>query len=106
MAALKPATKRIKYLLTGGDYQASPTTITKGFAAIRSYEMNIILGENGLRYVTGEFGVSPTTDRHIRAAHQALQELGYEHTGQVPGISYRNPGHDGGLWDVYEMREV
>lgn len=108
MAAMEPAVKRIKYLLTGGDYQATPMTIQrKGEPiTIRSYDMPIILGAGGERYVTGEFGVSRTTDRHIRAAHAALKELGYERTGTVLGMSYQNPGHDGGLWDVYEMREV
>lgn len=108
MAAIEPAVKRIKYLLTGGDYQATPNTIDRlpASGAICSYRMPIILGAGGERYVSGEFGVSRTTDRHIRAAHQALQELGYERTGQVPGECYQNPGHTGGLWDVYEMKEM
>lgn len=109
MAEQRNATDRIKFLLTGGDYRATPDTISKGpdvtgLVCIRSYQMNILLGSKGKRYVSGEFGVSRTTDRHIRAAHQALQELGYERTGQVPGECYQNPGHTGGLWDVYEMR--
>lgn len=108
MAEQRNATDRIKFLLTGGDYRATPDTISKLpiSGGVCSYRMPIILGEGGRRFVTGEFGVSRTTDRHIRAAHQALKELGYERTGQVPGMSYQDPGHTAGLWDVYEMREV
>lgn len=106
MAEQRNATDRIKFLLTGGGYRATPATINAGRESINSYAMPIIIGWQGKRYVTGEFGVSRTTDRHIRAAHQALQELGYERIGQVPGECYQNPGHTAGLWDVYEMREV
>lgn len=88
MAAVKPAVQRIKYLLTGGEYRATPDTISSGYAGIMSYAMPIVTGGGGVRYVTNESSTA-TTNRHIRAAHQAMVELGYVEDG---------PTFDGGCY--------
>ena len=121
MAALSPAVRRIRYRITGTypysdcrEWEAgspnSPATISGGPHEIRSYALPIAWKDGDEWIVTNEQN-SPTTNRHIRAAHMALAELGYVATGDktihitrhvpwsgfepvaVPVTSYRSAAH-------------
>ena len=94
MAAYGPAINRIKHLITGekpykhygkppGPFltvrQApqSPATISGGPESIYSYQLRISWKDGDDWLVTNERN-SPTTNRHIAAAHMAMPELGYQ----------------------------
>jgi len=78
MAAYGPAIDRIVYLLTGGGRVASPATISGGESAIYSYSLAIVTRlSNGTYAVKRHADNSATTNRHIRAAHSAMKEIGF-----------------------------
>ena len=86
MAAYGPAINRIKYLITGKTYKnrwhrsprnATPATISGGPESIYSYQLRIAWKDGDDWLVTNERN-SPTTNRHIAAAHMAMPELGYQ----------------------------
>ena len=76
MAATKPAADRIISLLTRKGHRSSPVTITRRGDIVYSYAMPIVIGDEQVRYVTNQRS-SMTTNRHIRAAHEAMGRMGY-----------------------------
>lgn len=81
MAAIQPAVDRIKYLITKDTsnqtpYRGTPNTITGDATQIWSYGLKIAERTNGNWSIT-TVRSSPTTNRHIRAAHMALRDLDY-----------------------------
>lgn len=102
MAALGPAERRIRYLITGSYPYAecrgwekgspqSPSTISGSSSEIRSYAMPIAWRDGEDWIVTNEWS-SATTNRHIRAAHDAMEAMGYVKVAEetVP-ITRRRP---------------
>jgi hypothetical protein len=87
MAAYGPAVNRIKYLITGEYTKSSgngsqgnahsPATISGGPDAIYSYRLKIAWKDESGDWIIHPDDNSPTTNRHIRAARMALEELGY-----------------------------
>jgi hypothetical protein len=94
MAAYGPAVNRIKYLITGekpfrhfgsgaGPFLTirkapqSPATISGGPESIYSYRLKIAWKDESGDWIIHPDDNSPTTNRHIRAARMALEELGY-----------------------------
>lgn len=102
MASYGPAIRRIRYLIEGKyDYAScrgwekgspnSPATINGGRECIRSYALPIVWMDGTDYLVTNERN-SPTTNRHISAAHRAMTELGYEAIGtEVETQTRRRP---------------
>lgn len=83
MAAYGPAVARIKYLLDRGPYQATPNTLSGSpdSRTVYSYRLPILSEHaDGFKVLSIDTPQSPTTRRHIRAAHFALHELGYLET--------------------------
>lgn len=88
MAALLPAVDRIAYLLGfNPGHQGTPVTIHGGRDVINSYGLTIV-GSNGDGYlVKTEADNSRTTNRHIQAAHAAIQMAGYHvDPSWIPGV--------------------
>jgi hypothetical protein len=87
MAAYGPAVNRIKYLITGEYTKSSgngsqgnahsPATISGGPESIYSYRLKIAWKDESGDWIIHPDDNSPTTNRHIRAARMALEELGY-----------------------------
>jgi hypothetical protein len=78
MASYGPAVNRIKYLINGrhSGYQATPATISGGPESIYSYRLRIAW-KDGDDWTVHESNSTPTTNRHIRACHMAMEELGF-----------------------------
>ena len=102
MASYSPAIRRIRYLIEGTyDYAScrgwekgspgSPATINGGPECIRSYALPIAWRDGSDYIVTNERN-SPTTNRHISAAHCAMTEMGYDAiASEVEIINRRRP---------------
>ena len=89
MAALQPAVDRIKYIITGeGERKASPATISgqrcssaaladgwKGRGSILSYQKIIGMEQEDGSWRVNDAKDSLTTNRHVKALCQALDEL-------------------------------
>ena len=86
MAAYGPAVDRVKYLITGCTYgprerNTSPATISGGPESIYSYRLRIAWKVEDNAWLVREPDSTPTTNRHIRAAGMALDELGFRESG-------------------------
>lgn len=110
MASTKGAEERIKYLLGEGPYRATPKTLSKidigDMVYVRSYGM-LILGVNDSRCIVVGERSTATTNRHIRAAYQAVTGLGYKPRYETTVPAYHSEGEapamvlakDGAEWN-------